>query len=79
MQSPGGTQYIIKAPDGRSFRVHETIAYVWQACDGRKEIADIAVDMVKELELEGDAATMEKDNILQTVNQLKHMGLVVFE
>ena len=76
LESPGGTQHVLMSPDGKTYRVHETIAWIWQYCDGTKGIPEIAREMVEELELEGDRAEEEKDNVLQTVNQLKHMGLV---
>ncbi|HHQ45239.1 MAG TPA: PqqD family protein [Candidatus Altiarchaeales archaeon] len=78
LPSPGGTQHVLKAPDDKTFRVHETIAWIWEHCDGRRTVPEITKDLVELLELEGERAEAEKDNVLKTLNQLKHMGLMEF-
>jgi hypothetical protein len=62
--------------DRRLRRIHQlnaTASYVWERCDGRRPVTDIAADLVRDFDV--DPAIAERD-AAATVEQFARAGLL---
>jgi len=65
--------------DNESFEVHETTVYLWESCDGTKDVKDITTELANKLSIDTDRRAELGRVISLSINQLKDRRLIDLE
>jgi hypothetical protein len=69
---------VLTNPDGESFNVHETVAFIWDNATGKRTIQDISELLLITLEIPEEQKEAERENVLLAMRDLERKKLIEY-
>ncbi|MFH1055721.1 MAG: hypothetical protein V1744_06470 [Candidatus Altiarchaeota archaeon] len=65
-------------PQGESFNVHETVAYIWDKATGNQTIKEISDSLMEALKISEADQEAERENVILALRDLERKSLMEY-